>query len=73
MGGESHSQEQDCKPLCDSVVLVGEGEKVYLSAPFPSLSKVRRDKLKEAWVDSPDRYLLELGGVQTDRPKDQLD
>lgn len=34
--------------------------------------KIRREGLKEMWLDSPDRYLLELGGIETNRPKEQL-
>lgn len=34
---------------------------------------VRREGLKEMWLDSPDRYLLELGGIETNRPKEQQD
>eukprot|EP00731_Ephydatia_muelleri_P015305 Em0008g1025a len=33
---------------------------------------IRREGLKEMWLDSPDRYLLELGGIETNRPKEQL-
>jgi hypothetical protein len=33
--------------------------------------KIKRENLKEAWEDSPDRYILELGGVKVNNPKEQ--
>ncbi len=33
--------------------------------------KVRTADLKETWEDSPDRFILEMGGVTTKRPQEQ--
>ena len=33
--------------------------------------QVKKSELKETWENSPDRYLLELGGVKTQRPTEQ--
>ena len=34
-------------------------------------SQVKKSELKETWESSPDRYLLELGGIKTKRPTEQ--
>ena len=33
--------------------------------------QISRAELISTWEDSPDRYLLELGGVKTNRPREQ--
>ena len=33
--------------------------------------QVKKSELKETWENSPDRYLLELGGIRTKRPTEQ--
>lgn len=33
--------------------------------------KINREDLKEAWEESPDRFILELGGVKVNHPKEQ--
>ena len=34
-------------------------------------AQVKKSELKETWESSPDRYLLELGGIKTKRPTEQ--
>ncbi|XP_011410302.1 PREDICTED: restriction of telomere capping protein 5-like [Amphimedon queenslandica] len=33
--------------------------------------KIHREDLKEMWEESPDRYILEMGGVKVNNPKEQ--
>ena len=33
--------------------------------------QIKKSELKETWENSPDRYLLELGGIRTKRPTEQ--
>jgi hypothetical protein len=33
--------------------------------------KIKASTIKDEWANSPDRYILEMGGVSTQRPTEQ--
>jgi hypothetical protein len=33
--------------------------------------KIKASTIRGEWANSPDRYILEMGGVKTDRPREQ--